>query len=213
MIVRMYETRPTDSMGAGAGLSAYDVAVTPTPSAHDIAAVLRLRLPGIGVLKLHKLLYYCQGHHLAATGEPLFGEDVVAWDNGPVVASLWSDERQGLVPPPPRLDLGEAELNTIEYVLSRYGNSTSNDLINMTHNESPWQLADASRPPGGSVKIRREWMAGYFATDGAPTDGVDEVPPDSAAVRAWLRNAVAADDGSMTPDDLDRLRAQATRAA
>ncbi|MGQ0776145.1 MAG: hypothetical protein ACT4NY_17255 [Pseudonocardiales bacterium] len=41
-----------------------------TLSAHDVAAVLRDRLPGLGAKKLHKLLYYCQGHHLATFGEP-----------------------------------------------------------------------------------------------------------------------------------------------
>lgn len=207
----MYETRRTDYTTAGTGHSTYDVPMT--ASAHDIAAVLRQRLPGVGVLKLHKLLYYCQGHHLAHFDEPLFGEDVFAWDKGPVVSKLWNDEKEGLTSPPSAVELDEAELNTIEYVLSRYGNSTSNDLINMTHNESPWQLADASRQPGGSVKIRREWMRGYFATDGAPDDGVDDVPQDSAAVKAWLREAVANDDGTTTPDDLDRLRARVTRAA
>jgi hypothetical protein len=34
-------------------------------SAHDVAAALRARLPDLPTKKLHKLLYYCQGHHLA----------------------------------------------------------------------------------------------------------------------------------------------------
>ncbi len=59
-----------------------------TASAHDIASALRERLPGIGKKKLHKLLYYCQGHHLATFGRPLFSEQIYAWDMGPVVAAL-----------------------------------------------------------------------------------------------------------------------------
>lgn len=39
-----------------------------TVSAYEIAAELRKRLPGIGTKKLHKLLYYCQGHHLSTFG-------------------------------------------------------------------------------------------------------------------------------------------------
>jgi hypothetical protein len=46
---------------------------TMTVSAHDVAAVLRERLPGLPTLKLHKLLYYVQGHHLAALDAALFG--------------------------------------------------------------------------------------------------------------------------------------------
>jgi uncharacterized phage-associated protein len=40
------------------------------------------------VKKLHKLLYYCQGHHLATFGLPLFDESISAWDMGPVVGTL-----------------------------------------------------------------------------------------------------------------------------
>jgi uncharacterized phage-associated protein len=92
-------------------------------SAHDVAAVLRDRLPGVPTKKLHKLLYYCQGHHLATFDKPLFSETISAWDMGPVVGTLWYAEKQGEVPRAPR-QLDEAQLNTIGYVLSRYGSLT-----------------------------------------------------------------------------------------
>lgn len=47
-------------------------------SVHDVAAAIRERLPGVGDEKLHALLYYAQGHHLAVFGEPLFAEETVA---------------------------------------------------------------------------------------------------------------------------------------
>ncbi len=40
-------------------------------------------------LKLQKLLYYAQGVHLAAFDAPLFEEDMVAWNYGPVVESVY----------------------------------------------------------------------------------------------------------------------------
>jgi uncharacterized phage-associated protein len=98
-----------------------------TVSAHDVSAELRRRLPSVDTKKLHKLLYYCQGHHLAVVGEPLFTEPVAAWDMGPVVERLWRDERYGLEPPPAS-ELDEAGLNTVGYVLSRYG-APSPDVI------------------------------------------------------------------------------------
>ena len=55
-------------------------------SAHDVARELRELLPSIGAAKLQKLLYYCQGWHVARNGEPLFTETLEAWVNGPVVA-------------------------------------------------------------------------------------------------------------------------------
>ena len=59
-------------------------------SVNDVARELidRLRLDpptGAGNDKLHKLLYYLQGHHAAATGQPLFSEPIWAGDDGPVV--------------------------------------------------------------------------------------------------------------------------------
>jgi uncharacterized phage-associated protein len=74
--------------------------------AREIAAALRERLPGLGTVKLHKLLYYCQGHHLATFGEPLFSDTISAWDMGPVVGTLWREEKDG-VPP------DEAELASV----------------------------------------------------------------------------------------------------
>lgn len=88
--------------------------------AADVAMELRRRLPGVGVKKLHKLLYYCQGHHLADVGRPLFAESIAAWDIGPVVGKLWKSEQAG--PPATNVRaLDDAALNTIGYVVSRYG--------------------------------------------------------------------------------------------
>ncbi|MDG4794392.1 Panacea domain-containing protein [Micromonospora sp. WMMD1082] len=177
-----------------------------TVSAHDIAAELRDRLPGLPVKKLHKLLYYCQGHHLAAFDRPLFPERIDAWDMGPVVSALWRDERRSQAAPP-RRQLGEAELNTIGYVISRYGNLTGTDLEHLTHSETPWQLADSSRRPGESVTIRQDWIKEFFRTTGAPRQQDDEAVLDTADVRAWLAEA-AVDERGTHEDSVEALRAR-----
>src|SRR3954452_9447224 len=148
--------------------------------ARVVAAVLRERLPGVGVKKLHKLLYYCQGHHLATFGRPLFGEAVSAWDMGPVVGELWHAEKRGPAGPDP-VAPDQAALNTIGYVLSRYGGLTGADLEHLTHSEAPWQRADAQRPPGGSVRIEWDWLRDFFRTAGAAdTPEPAAEPPGSA---------------------------------
>ena len=63
-------------------------------SVYRVAAELRTRMPGIGVKKLHKLLYYCQGHHLGTFGRPLFPESISAWDMGPMAGTLWHAEKE-----------------------------------------------------------------------------------------------------------------------
>src|SRR5919199_6311744 len=115
------------SMRSAVALRSYPDAMS--LPARVVAAAVRERLPGVGIKKLHKLLYYCQGHHLATFGRPLFDETVSAWDMGPVVGSLWFAEKQGIVPAgDPSGPLGEAELNTVGYVLSRYGRLSGRGL-------------------------------------------------------------------------------------
>lgn len=162
-------------------------------SARDVAAVLRARLPGVGTKKLHKLLYYCQGHHLAALGEPLFREPLAAWDMGPVVDALWAAEKRS--GPTGGSLRDEAALNTVGYVLSRYGDFTGDQLEEMTHAEPPWRRADAGRRPGASAAIRPEWMSDFFAAD-------------VEASLVWPHF-----EGPDTEDALDDLRAWAARGA
>jgi uncharacterized phage-associated protein len=174
-----------------------------TYSAHDVAAEVRRRLPGLGTKKLHKLLYYCQGHHLATFGEPLFREAIGAWDMGPVVGALWAAEKHSGGPVPPSGILDEAVLNTVGYVLSRYGGLTGHDLEVMTHGEPPWRLADAVRRPGQSAPIHPQWIYDFFATDGSPDDDADDPWPDPAGL-------VTVDTDDVVDDPAD-LRAWATR--
>jgi uncharacterized phage-associated protein len=178
-----------------------------TLSARDVAAALRDRLPGLPTKKLHKLLYYCQGHHLAAFDEPLFSETISAWDMGPVVGTLWKEEKQGDVPTVHR-EMDEAQLNTIGYVLSRYGALTGQDLENLTHSEGPWQLADSGRRPGESSRIKLEWIKQYFRTSGSVDDEEDEVLLDSASVTQWLQDAEKRREDPSRPDSREELEAR-----
>jgi uncharacterized phage-associated protein len=183
----------------------YAKSVAASRSAHDVAAELRRRIPDLGHVKLHKLLYYCQGYHLAAHREPFFTEGISAWNNGPVVAQLWRDERDGWDTPPreaPERPLTDAELNTVGYVVSRYGAYTGAALIGMTHKEDPWRNADENRAPGGDVEITHEALSKFFARSQSP------LPP--AAMKA-TRDRLAAlgpdpcAGGSPDSDDLREL--------
>lgn len=177
-------------------------------SAHDVAAALRQRLPGVPTKKLHKLLYYCQAHHLAAFHTPLFHETISAWDMGPVVGTLWYDEKRGDALAP--ADLGEAELNTIGYVVSRYGALSGRDLENLTHGEEPWRRADRTRRRGESARIEPEWIEEYFVSEAGSQDD-DEVALDSAAVAEWLSGAPNRREQPAEADDLGVLRARLSR--
>lgn len=178
-------------------------------SASDVAEVLRQRLPGLPVKKLHKLLYYCQGHHLAVFDEPLFAETISAWDMGPVVGTLWFREKKG-DGPRGRAELDEAQLNTVGYVLSRYGALTGTDLEHLTHSESPWRTANQGRRPGEAARIEREWMQQYFRTAGAAADEQDDAVLESASVSRWLHGAEQRRCQTVRPDSPEELRARLT---
>jgi uncharacterized phage-associated protein len=178
-------------------------------SAQDVAGELRRRLPGVGVKKLHKLLYYCQGHHLAALGSPLFVESVSAWDMGPVVGALWHAERHG-DPPPTGDDLSESELNTLGYVISRYGALTGADLERLTHGETPWSDADRGRTPGTSTRIPNDALERFFRRQDG--DEEQETPLPDGMVRDWLAGAKDRTPPDPRPDSRARLAARLAAA-
>jgi len=208
----MFDNDTQASHPPGLARSPYAQRVPVVASA--VAAALRGRLPGLSTKKLHKLLYYCQGHHLATFGQPLFSETISAWDMGPVVGQIWYAEKQGKSSQAEdraiaRLD--EAALNTVGYVVSRYGALTGRDLENLTHAETPWRRADTKRRPGESARIETQWLAEYFRS--ADDDGEDSLPLDAPAVRRWLEGAERRLAAPAKRDSLEELRARMPRSA
>jgi uncharacterized phage-associated protein len=184
-----------------------DYPVAMTVQAHDVAAALRARVAGVPTKKLHKLLYYCQGHHLAATRQPLFVESLAAWDMGPVVGKLWYAEKNGQVAEPVALR-SEAVLNTIGYVVSRYAQLTGRDLELLSHAEMPWRRADENRDPGGSARIEREWLLEWFSSESAE----EESELDSGTASRWLAEAQVPPRSDWKVDDVAGLHKLLTDA-
>lgn len=180
-------------------------AVAVTLSAQDVAAVLRDRVPGLGKLKLHKLLYYCQGHHLASTNTPLFPEMLEAWDMGPVVADLWRLENNEGLSRTTTCELTEAQLNTIGYVLSRYGRLTGKDLMRLSHDETPWQMASRR---WRSSTIQLDVVREFFLGAGAPEGGEEGVVLDSAAISELVAGAQERREDVLQPDSIEDIKAR-----
>ena len=185
----------------------YSQAMTAEPfQARDVAAAIRRRLPAVGAKKLHKLLYYAQGHHLAAFGQQLFVQSISAWDMGPVVGAFWHEEQ---TPDDPRevAALDEAGLNTVGYVVSRYGRLTGRDLEVLSRGELPWQDADRRRKLAGehSARISPATMIEYFSADADE----DETALDATGLDAMFAGAAQQSRqsrGDVDDLDPDRLR-------
>ncbi len=152
-------------------------------SASD-ASDLVLRLLGSATtMKLQKLLYYCQGWHLAWDGEPLFSERIEAWANGPVVRDIYDLHRGTfrLSHPLPAswgadcTRLTNDERETVEVVVNFYRDWSADQLSRATHGERPWIEAREGLTPTerGTQEISLDTMQDYFSglMDQSPEDG------------------------------------------
>ena len=163
------------------------IATAREPSAAAVAGEVRRRKPGIGKVKLHKLLYYVQGYHLAWEGRPAFTEDIEAWGMGPVVAGLWRDEkyRDCSAAGEP---LPETVRNTVTNVLSRYGHMTGKELIEATHAEDPWRRATGNGRNISNQVISHQSLIRFFSRES----------PELQRMRKAL--ALVRDDSRFVPD-------------
>lgn len=105
----------------------------------------------ISNMKLQKLMYYAQGFHLALNDAPLFAEPIEAWTYGPVVPPLYHELKRfgaGALPRPVIEDwsIYDADVRELlDEVYDVYGQFSAWKLAMMTHEESPWKDASASR--------------------------------------------------------------------
>jgi len=155
-----------------------------TPAA-AIAARLRELLPGAGEVKIHKLLYYVQGYHLAWNGRPAFAETIEAWINGPVVAELWRAEKYD--PPTEHEPFDAGVLEVVFMVASRYGHLSGKDLIKLTHNEDPWRdLAESDDTTSSNTPIAHDALVAFFSDDNDLTPVVRDRVAAVAAGGEWV---------------------------
>jgi len=102
-------------------------------------------------LKLQKLLYYAQGHYLAEFGKPLFDNDFVAWQHGPIIEDIYHDFKYNgsnligyKIGDQKKYDcfnfLKDKEASKLLEKTSEYYSQYSPwKLRNMSHEEEPWK--------------------------------------------------------------------------
>ena len=116
----------------------------------------------ISNLKLQKMMYYQQGFHLAYFGTPLFDEDIVAWQYGPVVPSVYKEyksfESNSISTSKEGISLSDDEEELFNNVYEEYNQFSAVALTKMTHEESPWKTTEIN-----SV-ISRDKMMAFFKT-------------------------------------------------
>jgi len=137
----------------------------------DVVERLRELVPGVSGKKLQKLLYYAQAWSLVWDGQSLFPEEFEAWVEGPVVRSVYADERYGAnsYKPGPEGNaaaLSPAQNETIESVAAFYGARSADWLSRLTHREAPWRTARAGLPATekSQNQISKVEMAAFYSS-------------------------------------------------
>jgi uncharacterized phage-associated protein len=106
----------------------------------------------ISNLKLQKMLYYMQGYFLAYFEKPLFDDEILAWQYGPVVPSVYDkyksngaqaislgDENNTVV------TFSEEEEELFDEVYDVYSQFSAIKLMDMTHSEDPWRNTEINK--------------------------------------------------------------------
>jgi uncharacterized phage-associated protein len=124
----------------------------------------------VDAMSLEKLLYYAQAFHLVLHDTPLFSDEILAWQKGPVVGAVYAHYAGfGWNPIIPDEDAPAEALSTpitefLKQIISFFGRYTAIPLSQATHSESPWADAREGRPPNvasGGV-IRQLDMKAYY---------------------------------------------------
>lgn len=146
---------------------------------NDVADYLIVKLWEAGerpsVHRLHKLLYYVQGWHLAMRDRPLFPERFQAWVHGPICRPLFdrfAEDRSlyGAVEPRDVRSgfsfeaLTIAEREHVDRVLNDYAIYPTFQLMWMSRQELPWIRARGSIPLAerSEKELDEQVMKDYF---------------------------------------------------
>jgi uncharacterized phage-associated protein len=123
---------------------------------------------GLSNLKLQKLLYYAQGHHLATRGTRLFDDRIQAWSHGPVVPDVYHEYKSFgsadiVLKDDDPFDWGDVDPEATAFlnkVWNTYGGIAAWKLRNMTHAERPWK--DAFEQGNWNADIPTDDIRTYF---------------------------------------------------
>ncbi len=136
----------------------------------DIAAYILEKQGSMTTWKLQKLVYYCQAWSLVWDDDVLFDEEIQAWANGPVCRKLYDAHRGqyriGVIPQGDSGLLTDVQRDTVDRVLTYYGDKSPQWLSDLTHLEKPWREARGDLPGSmrGEQVISKESMAEYYGS-------------------------------------------------
>lgn len=92
-------------------------------------------------LKLQKLIYYVKGIALAICEKQVFKEDIINWSYGPVVKEIYHEYKccgESVITNIKDIKTSKGLEKLIDKILETYGKCEAFQLVELTHEESPW---------------------------------------------------------------------------
>ncbi|WP_181026357.1 Panacea domain-containing protein [Rathayibacter tritici] len=133
------------------------------------------------------------------TGGPIFDEEFEAWPKGPVVRSVFRENRYASLPA--RVEVNDDVRATLDSVLDFYGHRGYEELVELTHVDAPWIDArrglDVDEPSQRIVK--RNTMLDFSSSRAIKGGDVPER-------RAHVENADTDETGSLARSVIDRWK-------
>ena len=105
-------------------------------------------------LWLQGILYYCQAWCLVTQNRPLFTEQILAWENGPFVASDLNGDPSNISP---------RDEMVIDPVLEFYGTLSGDELGSLARSEDPWRSSYNGVSGTGAAIIEGGDMASFYS--------------------------------------------------
>ena len=126
------------------------------------------RLDEVTPLALQKLLYFSQAHHIIKYNKPLFNEDCLAWQHGPVYKKVYDlfkeltyhvieDDYYSVIKNR-HLSLDDEQKEVIDLVLETYGLFNEKVLEHITHQQAPYNNTNHNEI------IEKEEITNYYKT-------------------------------------------------
>lgn len=169
-------------------------------TAIDVAQYIYNKLGWIDAWRLAKLTYYSQAWSLGWYGRSMIADEFQAWADGPVEPKLHSenkyDRSDAMSTRLPSADvtrLAELDRAIIDSVLEFYGSFSQSELIERTHDETPWKEAREGVEDGAPSRrpLSQSTMKSFYAIQELQGEGVPTRPnragtPSTEVVREKL---------------------------
>ena len=139
------------------------------PSAADVAKYMLVKKGSLTGFQLEKLLFYCQAWSLAVDKEPLFDDEILAFENGPVVPNVSQQHmgRKTVMPSHISGDINtltDSNMSLIDAVLEAYKGMSGDELADLSHHEEPWSNSWNGRTSlSSSAVIPVESIQAYYS--------------------------------------------------